>query len=188
MKLCLYILALCWGVTHAISGEPVTNMFGYAYAYPYVLEQANPVQALINSGDRPSYVMHEISEAVVLDTKPLLFDAQVDDRPHAYERCLFWAHIRMNDNDQWWLLAFFRWPYGPLVVHQQWQLLYISGMDSPSAFREYDAAPTNEHITEFLDWAGWNFTAKDNYRFIATRIFKANWKDAVGEEPSVEYK
>lgn len=188
MKLFRYILAICWGATHAISGEPTTNEYGKAYAYPYVLEQAQPVHALIQSGNRPSHVMHEIGEALVIDTKPLLFDAQIDDRPHAYERCLFWAHIRMKDKDQWWLLAFYRWPYGPLVVHQQWKLSYISGIYSPSAFREYDAPPTNEQISDFLDWAGWNFTAKGNFRFITTRIFKAYWKDAVGEEPTVGYK
>ena len=188
MKLFRYILALCWGATHAISGEPTTNEYGASYAYPYVLEQAKPVHALIQAGHRPSHVMYEISEAVVIDANPLLFDAQVDDRPHAYERCLFWAHIRMNDKDQWWLLAFFRWPFGPLLGHQQWQLSQISGVHSPSSFREYDAAPTNEQITDFLDWIGWNTTPKDKFRFITTRIFMANWKEAVGEIPTVEYK
>ena len=142
MKIILsYIIFICLPL-NVFAGEPLKNKCGRIIAYPYVLEQAKPVHFLVKEAKNPDHYLHRIHNAKIIDSKALLFDAQIDERLHVFEQCLFWVHVRFKEVEKWWLVVFYRWPYGNLLVHQNWDISRIDDVHSPLAFRQFNQKPT----------------------------------------------
>lgn len=173
------MIPLCFGET---SDEYLKRQ-----AYPYILEQSKMVETLVADAAKPTHVLRSIYQAEVIETRPLMFEAQVDERPYVFEQCIMWAKTKLNNRSEWWLVEFYRSPYGPLLGHQKWEMSFIGGIHSPNAFRQYDHAPTNKDMDEFLGWAGWNFSPRKDFKFITTRIFNDNWKYVFGAESTKKY-
>lgn len=156
--------------------------------YPQILDQANPVQSLLDRADEEWQLIYSRRKADIVAAHPLLFQAQVDERPHVWELCLFLAHVRLEGADKWWLLSFYRWPYGSFLFQREWQLANIGNVGTPVAFREYDAAPTPEQIKEHLEWSGWSSKPQEGFKFIVALAFNDYWKEMVGEDAPAEYQ
>jgi len=184
MKICcqvaVFVIAFC---SHAVAQERATNGFGrLEAAYPRTLDEAAPVTRLIK--DQAYFVTARTKLAKAL---PLLFNAQVDRRPHVFESAVWWAAVNVDTTNQGWLVEFYRWPYGPLRAHQEWTISHTMGVHSPLAYRVFDRPPSNQEVEEFLKWAHFDLSPSRGFKFITTRVFTNNWITAIGIAPRVSF-
>lgn len=170
-----------------IGAEPTRKRNDAKTPIALPLDLTRPVTALVAERQHFGHVLYSKEPAVLVDSQALWFHASVDDRPFVYESCLFWARVRINDNDRWWLVVFFRRPYGP-PHHQRWRLRFRDDLHSPVIFRQFSEPPTNEDVLDFLKWANWEFSPRKDFKFIVNRVFRENWKQVIGDEPPREGK
>src|SRR5262245_16363353 len=124
-QIAVFVIALC---TQAVAQERATNEFGRLdAAYPRTLDETAPVARLI-ADQKVFFVTPRTKLKTAL---PLLFNAQVDHRTHVFESAVWWAAVNSGSTNQWWLIEFYRCPYGPLMAHQEWTISQTMGVHSP---------------------------------------------------------
>ena len=164
------------------------NENGAELAYPAVLDLATPVGNYVRSINGKNEVGLPRERIELIRSLPLLFEAQVDERPHIFERCLFWSEVISDGKREWWLTVFSRWPYGLLSWHQEWRMDPPRPNDPSINFASFDSAPSNEELIQFLRAANLTLVPDEGFRFILGKVFSRNWTAVTGEDPDLKYE
>ena len=126
------------------------------YFFPESLNAPGIVKTFLAEDTKPGFIFSNLASAKYLSSHALLFRARVDDRPVVMEHCLLCAQIEIGGKQEWWLILFYRNPYGPRVIHTEWQVGFQNGIHSPPALRRIVTCPKASDVQDFLRWVGWD--------------------------------
>ena len=161
---------------------------GEAFYTPHSLDPARITQRLIDKITRPNHVYAELAGSKVVAGYSLLFRAVVDDRPLVVDECLICAEATLSSGvREWWLMRYFRHPYGRRVGDGEWTLCQQRGVDSDHTLRRLTVRPTSKDIRDYMTWANWAGNEFVGFKDIQNLCFYSDWKKLTHEDaPKLE--
>ncbi len=173
--LLLFVCVLSVACTSADNGEP--------FYTPHGLDPVSITQRLISEYTKPGYIYAELAGSKVVAGYSLLFRARVDYRPLVVDGCLICAEtILASGVREWWLMCYYRHPYGPRVGHAEWRLSQQSDVHSDHNLRRLAARPANKEVQDFMTWANWDHKEFVGFKDIQYLSFYSEWKKLTREE------
>jgi hypothetical protein len=153
------------------------------YLFPESLDAPAIVKIFLAEETKPGFIFSDLASAKFVSAHALLFRARVDNRPVVVEECLLCAQLEIGGKREWWLISFYRDPYGPRVIHAKWQVGFQSGIHSPPALRRVTTSPKAGEVQYFLKWAGWDSERYRDFRDVCYLSFPGAWKTVTGASP-----
>jgi hypothetical protein len=121
-----------------------------------------------------------------LETRILVWMIAEDDRPLYIEQAIVLLHFDNGVKPRWALAHLYRHPHDP--ASPGWQLPKRWHAPRFVPRRDFDHAPSNEAIAEFLRDSEWEFEPSIGFRLLGGSVCQKTWTAAIGEKPPDAYK
>jgi len=118
-------------------------------------------------------------------TRILVWAIQEDGRPLYVESCVVWLRWEESGQKRWMLAHLYRHPKeGPRP--RQWNLSQVDDAKQ-IARRQFDHAPTNPEVYQFLKETWWEFVPDKGWRLLDAEVCRGAWLEAIGQAPTKFY-
>jgi hypothetical protein len=145
---------------------------------PSDLAQANQAALAFEEGKVPA------------ESHILIWQALEDKSTHRrVDHAIIWIRLEDGGHGRWMLAYVYRSPPQPQAVGEWGLAVTFDAEPSPQEHRrEFDHAPNNDDIREFLRDSRWIFGADSYMRMLDSAICAGTWKAVTGEEPPKFYE